>query len=68
MKDWAVEHGATHYTHWLQPLTGITAEKHDAFVTHPDEGREKCLVDFSEKNSSKANLTLLLPHPVDFLR
>ena len=36
MKDWAVENGATHYTHWLQPLTGITAEKHDAFVTHPD--------------------------------
>ena len=37
MKDWAVEHGATHYTHWFQPLTGITAEKHDSFVTHPDE-------------------------------
>ena len=36
MKDWAVENGATHYTHWFQPLTGITAEKHDAFVTHPD--------------------------------
>lgn len=34
MKDWAVEHGATHYTHWFQPLTGITAEKHDSFVTH----------------------------------
>ena len=32
MKDWAVEHGATHYTHWFQPLTGITAEKHDSFV------------------------------------
>ena len=40
MKDWAVENGATHYTHWFQPLTGITAEKHDAFVSHPDaEGR-----------------------------
>ena len=36
MKDWAVENGATHYTHWFQPLTGITAEKHDAFVAHPD--------------------------------
>ena len=35
MKDWAVEKGATHYTHWFQPLTGITAEKHDAFVTNP---------------------------------
>ena len=40
MKDWAVENGATHYTHWFQPLTGITAEKHDSFITHPDsEGR-----------------------------
>ena len=37
MKDWAVENGATHYTHWFQPLTGITAEKHDSFITHPDE-------------------------------
>ena len=35
MKDWAVEHGATHYTHWFQPLTGITAEKHDSFLS-PD--------------------------------
>src|SRR5262245_49267552 len=32
MKDWAMEHGATHYTHWFQPLTGITAEKHDSFL------------------------------------
>ena len=37
MKDWAVENGATHYTHWFQPLTGVTAEKHDSFVTNPDE-------------------------------
>ena len=37
MKDWAVERGATHYTHWFQPLTGITAEKHDSFISHPDE-------------------------------
>ena len=36
MKDWAVEKGATHFTHWFQPLTGITAEKHDAFIKHPD--------------------------------
>ena len=36
MKDWAVQNGATHYTHWFQPLTGITAEKHDAFVSHPE--------------------------------
>ena len=32
LKDWAVEHGATHYTHWFQPMTGITAEKHDSFI------------------------------------
>ena len=52
MKDWAVEKGATHYTHWFQPLTGITAEKHDAFVTHPDaEG--KMLMEFSGKELIK---------------
>jgi len=38
MKEWAVEHGATHYTHWFQPLTGITAEKHDSFLT-PSGGK-----------------------------
>ena len=38
MKDWAVEKGATHYTHWFQPLTGSTAEKHDSFITYPKEG------------------------------
>lgn len=48
MKDWAVENGATHYTHWFQPLTGITAEKHDAFVTHPDE-MGKMIIEFSGK-------------------
>ena len=37
MKDWAVEKGATHYTHWFQPLTGVTAEKHDAFLTAPQD-------------------------------
>lgn len=39
LKDWAVEHGATHYTHWFQPLTGITAEKHDSFLTPGTDGR-----------------------------
>ncbi|HUL74874.1 MAG TPA: glutamine synthetase III, partial [Vicinamibacterales bacterium] len=39
MKDWAMEHGATHYTHWFQPLTGITAEKHDSFISPSAEGR-----------------------------
>ena len=52
MKDWAVENGATHYTHWFQPLTGITAEKHDAFVSHPDkDGR--MILEFSGKELIK---------------
>jgi glutamine synthetase len=38
LKDWAVEHGATHYTHWFQPMTGITAEKHDSFLTPGGDG------------------------------
>ena len=52
MKDWAVEFGATHYTHWFQPLTGITAEKHDAFITHPDE-EGRMLMEFSGKELIK---------------
>ena len=36
MKDWAIEKGATHYTHWFQPMTGITAEKHDSFISPKD--------------------------------
>ncbi|MGB7219048.1 MAG: glutamine synthetase III [Vicinamibacterales bacterium] len=47
VKDWAVEHGATHYTHWFQPLTGITAEKHDSFL-NPD-GKGKAVAEFSGK-------------------
>ena len=39
MKDWAIEKGATHYTHWFQPLTGVTAEKHDAFISPVGHGR-----------------------------
>jgi glutamine synthetase len=38
LKDWAVEHGATHYTHWFQPMTGITAEKHDSFLAPSSDG------------------------------
>nr|WP_296484081.1 glutamine synthetase III [uncultured Acetatifactor sp.] len=52
MKDWAMENGATHYTHWFQPLTGITAEKHDAFVTHPDEDG-RMIMEFSGKELIK---------------
>ncbi len=39
MKDWAVDHGATHFTHWFQPMTGITAEKHDSFIAPSPDGR-----------------------------
>ncbi len=51
MKDWAVEHGATHYTHWFQPLTGITAEKHDSFISPTTNGR--VIMDFSGKELIK---------------
>ena len=47
MKDWAIEKGATHYTHWFQPLTGITAEKHDSFISPTDDGG--VIVEFSGK-------------------
>ena len=46
MKDWAVDNGATHYTHWFQPLTGATAEKHDAFLSAP-KADGKVLMEFS---------------------
>jgi glutamine synthetase len=47
MKDWAIERGATHYTHWFQPLTGSTAEKHDSFITPTDDGG--VILEFSGK-------------------
>ncbi|MBR5944845.1 MAG: glutamine synthetase III, partial [Lachnospiraceae bacterium] len=52
MKDWAVSKGATHFTHWFQPLNGTTAEKHDAFVSHPDKDG-KMLLEFSGKELIK---------------
>ena len=51
MKDWAIEKGATHYTHWFQPLTGITAEKHDSFIS-PIEGGH-IIMEFSGKELVK---------------
>ncbi|WP_226377944.1 glutamine synthetase III family protein [Citrifermentans bremense] len=50
MKEWAVERGATHFTHWFQPMTGITAEKHDSFISPTDNG---VLLDFSGKELVK---------------
>src|SRR5689334_3871614 len=51
MKEWAVEHGGTHYTHWFQPLTGITAEKHDSFLSPTGDGR--AVTEFSGKELIK---------------
>ena len=51
MKDWAVAHGATHFTHWFQPMTGITAEKHDSFITPAPDGR--VIMEFSGKELIK---------------
>jgi len=51
MKDWAIEKGATHYTHWFQPLTGLTAEKHDSFISPTDDG--KVIMEFSGKQLIK---------------
>ncbi|MCD7749932.1 MAG: glutamine synthetase III [Oscillospiraceae bacterium] len=47
MKDWAIEKGATHFTHWFQPMTGVTAEKHDGFIHATDDGR--AIMEFSGK-------------------
>jgi len=52
MKDWAVELGATHYSHWFQPLTGFTAEKHDSFISHPNKAG-KMLLEFKGKELVK---------------
>ena len=51
MKEWAVEHGATHFTHWFQPMTGFTAEKHDSFISPVDNGQ--VIMDFSGKELVK---------------
>lgn len=51
MKDWAIENGCTHYTHWFQPLTGLTAEKHDSFITPSPDGR--VIMEFSGKELVK---------------
>ncbi len=51
MKDWAIENGATHYTHWFQPMTGVTAEKHDAFITIANDG--SIITEFSGKKLIK---------------
>ena len=51
MRDWAVANGATHFTHWFQPLTGLTAEKHDSFISPAPDGR--VIMEFSGKELIK---------------
>ena len=51
MKDWAIEKGVTHFTHWFQPMTGVTAEKHDSFLK--PEGEGKIIMEFSGKSLVK---------------
>ena len=51
MKEWAIEHGATHFTHWFQPMTGLTAEKHDGFISPEPDGT--VIMDFSGKELVK---------------
>ena len=51
MKEWALEQGATHYTHWFQPMTGVTAEKHDGFINPDKDG--KVIMEFSGKELIK---------------
>ena len=63
MKEWALEQGATHYTHWFQPMTGVTAEKHDGFINPDKDG--KVIMEFSGKELIKGEpaypIRLLLP-------
>ena len=51
MKEWAIENGATHFTHWFQPMTGLTAEKHDSFISPTDDG--SVIMEFSGKELVK---------------
>ena len=51
MKEWAIEKGATHYTHWFQPMTDVTAEKHDSFISPSEDG--KVIMEFSGKELIK---------------
>ena len=59
MKTWAVERGCTHYTHWFQPMTGFTAEKHDSFIAPAEGGR--VILEFSGKNLVRRARRFLLP-------
>ncbi len=53
MKEWAIEKGATHYSHWFQPMTGVTAEKHDSFITPSKSAEDSVIMEFSGKELIK---------------
>ena len=53
MKEWAIEKGATHYTHWFQPLTGVTAEKHDSFISAPMPERKSINVFLRQRTDQR---------------
>ena len=65
MKEWAIENGATHYTHWFQPMTNVTAEKHDSFISPTGDGQ--VIMDFSGKELVKVNRMLPVSHPAVFV-
>ena len=65
MRDWAIERGATHYTHWFQPMTGITAEKHDSFLSPAKDGGALHGV-FGQASSSTASRTPRASPPAVF--
>ena len=67
MKDWAIEHGATHYTHWFQPMTGITAEKHDSFIS-PTDKNGNIIMEFSGKELNTRVSQMVLAFPSGGLR
>ena len=61
MKEWAIEKGATHYTHWFQPLTGVTAEKHDSFISAPMPSGKVLMELFRKRADQGRTRRLILP-------
>ena len=65
MKEWATENGATHYTHWFQPMTNVTAEKHDSFISPTGDGQ--VIMDFSGKELVKGEPDASASRQADFV-
>ena len=61
MKEWAIEKGATHYSHWFQPLTGVTAEKHDAFITAPMDNGKVLMIFLRKRTDQRRTGCVILP-------